>query len=196
MNPTHQPIHWPTPGIIYSRGNVYAVYVRAPLLCLNLPLWVQRRLDLLREQARDPDFTPLERREFAERARFFEEWLEIQEDPIPFGIHEMMSVRSEATPWVVNRADLDDYIENHLLPLSVPFGDGSDPGFLLWSDQNEATLYASAPNLLRSVVECPSPDVETKSVTQDELYARIGQMVVARRDLARAKREAAKKQRN
>jgi hypothetical protein len=99
----------------------------------------------------------------------------------------MLGYRSDAEPWIVQRSDLDTYVEKKILPLCEHYEDDVPPAYLLWSDDTVKELYV-ATNTLKFVVDCPSPDIPVRMVTHEELLALIGQMSVAHAALEQARR--------
>jgi hypothetical protein len=163
-------------GVIEHRGNTVVVKVPLALLTLDTLSFAIERIEALRLEALDPDYTPQERRAFLSRASSLDEWLNGDCcGAVSFGVDFTLYQRCALEPAVVMRHNLDTYLDQLLAASEIVSANTQDvPAFAFRNNAGEAELWLTDIRALRNARHFPGPDVSIVEATSADINAIIG----------------------
>jgi hypothetical protein len=163
-------------GIVEHRGNTVVVKVPLALLTLDTLSFAIGRIEALRLEALDPDYTPQERRAFLNRASSLDEWLNGDCcGTVPFGVDFTLYQRCALKPAVVMHHNLDAYLDQLLTASEIVSANTQEfPAFAFRNNAGESELWLTDIQALRNARLFPGPDVTIVEANPEDVNAIIG----------------------
>lgn len=168
-------------GIVEHRNHIVGVYTPIALVTFDALSYAINRVESLRVEALDPDYTPAERDTIAARADFLDQWIDTGcTASVPLSVDFNLFNRGASVPAVAMNANLDDYLDLLLSASTiVPLESLDEPAFAILNN-GSPELWLTENRSLRNARRFPGPDVRLIETTNDNLKAIIASQQLPR----------------
>lgn len=148
-------------GLIEHRGRIIAARVPVALMVMDAQSFALTRIEQLRLEALDPDFTSDERVRQIKRADALDRWVKSGCcGPVTFDVDVTLYARSIFDPAVIMRNDLDTYLEAILNVSSVVSIESLAPPAFAIRNNGEPELWLTDHPALRAPRLHPGPEIK------------------------------------